>query len=200
MDYSILKAMGATVESTAGFVLCGGHSLRMGRDKAMLPFDGQPLVSYMAKLVETAAGSATLVGAPERYRHLGYPVLADGQANSGPLAGLVTLLTATQADLNLVVPVDMPNLELGFVSSLLAAARLATGADVVVPSTTSGTHPLSAVYRRTALEGLASDLRAGQLRVRDALKRLKIKEIRVEPEALANLNTPDDWVRFVKAG
>jgi len=183
------------METTAGFVLCGGGSRRMGRDKALLPYGGGTLVEHMARLVAGVAGSATLVGAPERYGHLGYPVLGDDQGESGPLAGLVTLLRKSTADLNVVVPCDMPGLAAGFVLEMLEAAR-GSACDAVVPSTTSGAHPLSAVYRKSALAGLALDLAAGQLRVRDALKRLKILEIPAEPGALANVNTPDDWAGF----
>lgn len=190
-------------ESTAGFVLCGGQSRRMGRDKALLPFRGITLVEHMARLLEDVAGSATLVGAPERYGHLGWPVLADEQAfekgDRGPLAGLVTLLRATEADLNVVVACDMPGLSRGFVLQMLEAARLDPGCDAVVPLTTNGLNPLSAVYRRSALEALASALGEGRLKVRDALKRLKIREIAAEPETLANVNTPQEWVRFVEA-
>lgn len=187
-----------TRETTAGFVLCGGLSRRMGRDKALLPFRGSTLVEHMAQLVETATGSATLVGEPDRYRHLGYTLLADPQPDSGPLAGLVALLAATKAELNLVVPCDMPGLELGFVLQLIETARQHPDHDAVVPLAPSGQAPLSAVYRKGAYAALAAALAADQRKVRDALKRLKIKEVPSTAEQLANLNTPGEWVRFAE--
>ena len=215
MDYTVFRAwpgdaplavnvilMG--METSAGFVLCGGQSRRMGRDKALLPMGGKVLIEHMAQLVESAAGSATLVGAPDRYRDLGYPVLADQRAGAGPLAGLVALLRHSKADLNLVVPCDMPGLGMpglggGFVLKMMEEARAHPECDAVVPTTTSGTGPLSAVYRRSALATFEEDLAAGQLRVRAAVMRLKIRKIWVEPVVLQNVNTPDEWVRFVEA-
>ena len=38
--------------SRAGYVLVGGRSSRMGRDKALLPFRGGPLVRSVARAVE----------------------------------------------------------------------------------------------------------------------------------------------------
>lgn len=185
-----------TRDTMAGFVLCGGQSRRMGQDKALLPFRGTTLVEHMAKLVQTATGSATLVGEPGRYAELGLPVLADPQPDSGPLAGLVALLAATEAELNLVVPCDMPGLELGFVLHLLDLAREHSDHQLVIPTGPSGQAPLSAVYRKSAHAALAAALAADQRKVRDAIKALKIKEVPSTAEQLANVNTPGDWLRL----
>ena len=45
-----------TAKQTAGFVLAGGGSSRMGRDKALLELDGVALVLRTAKLVESVSG------------------------------------------------------------------------------------------------------------------------------------------------
>ena len=48
-------------------MLVGGRSSRMGRDKALLPFRGRAAGAIGRRAVARSAGSATLVGAPERY-------------------------------------------------------------------------------------------------------------------------------------
>ena len=72
----------------AGFVLAGGKSSRMGRNKALLPYRGRTLVEHVAEIVETAAGSVSVVGDAETYGHLGYPVIEDVIPGCGPLSGI----------------------------------------------------------------------------------------------------------------
>ena len=71
----------------SGFVLAGGGSTRMGRNKALLPFRGSTLVQHIAGIVRQAAGSVTLIGDPVQLAHLGLPVVADILPGSGPASG-----------------------------------------------------------------------------------------------------------------
>jgi molybdopterin-guanine dinucleotide biosynthesis protein A len=181
------------MDLTAGFVLTGGHSTRMGRDKALLPMEGTSLVERTARLVRAAAGGVTLIGAPERYAALGLPVVADLVPNIGPLGGLHTALTITRAEWNLVVACDMPGLTEEFLRGLLAAAR-ATGAVCLVPETMAGMHPLCAVYQRRAEAAVASAIAHKRFKMHDLLKTLGAAAWPVaDASLLENVNTPVEW-------
>ena len=81
----------------AGFVLAGGGSRRMGRDKALLPWRGSTLIQFVAGQVLNAAGSVTLIGNPDGLAGLGYPVIGDLHPGCGPLGGLETALRQGQS-------------------------------------------------------------------------------------------------------
>jgi molybdopterin-guanine dinucleotide biosynthesis protein A len=183
--------------SKAGFVLAGGKSSRMGRDKALLPFRGGAMVSHAAATVAAAAGSATLIGDPQKYGHLGYAVIPDRSPGEGPLGGIESALSYTAADWNVVLACDMPAISAEFLRGLLdAAARL--NADALVPAGPSGRlEPLSAVYHRRCLAALRSALGAGVRKVTDALAGLDVARWTVDDAAcFENLNTPAEWACY----
>jgi molybdopterin-guanine dinucleotide biosynthesis protein A len=178
----------------AGFVLVGGKSSRMGRDKALLPYRGRTLVEHIAATVGEAAGSVTLVGPPDRYAPLGFPVVADAVADCGPLGGILTVLTVTGAEWNLIVACDMPSLTAGFLDSLLLAAE-ESGGDCLIPASPSGQlEPLCAVYHRNCLSAVRQAIQHNQRKVTDALAGVRAVQRPVSQTAwFENLNTPQDW-------
>src|ERR1700737_2946897 len=97
----------------SGFVLAGGASSRMGRDKALLAYRETTLVEYVARVVREAVGSVTLIGDPDRYRELGHKVYRDKVSGCGPLGGTHTALSVSATDWNLVVACDMPGISAG---------------------------------------------------------------------------------------
>jgi len=181
--------------SHAGFVLVGGASSRMGRDKARLPFEGRTLVEHVAAIVAQAAGSATLIGAPERYADLGFARLADTHPGWGPLGGIYTALGASQAAWNLIVACDMPGLEATFLKSLIAAAE-ASEADCLIPLSPSGRiEPLCGVYHSRCAAAIGKALESGVRKITAALGELRV-DIRNFGEArwFSNINTPEEWI------
>ena len=167
----------------------------MGRDKGSLPLHGKTLVEHVACAVAEAAGSVTLVGAPERYQGLGFPILPDSRPGAGPLAGIHTALAASSADWNLIAACDMPLVSAPFFKLLLAAAE-SSGAHCLIPSGPSGLpEPLCAVYHRRALAGLQAHFARGTRKVTVALESLATVSLEVSEVALfQNLNTPEDWL------
>ncbi|MGV8961403.1 MAG: molybdenum cofactor guanylyltransferase [Stenotrophomonas sp.] len=100
-----------------GLVLAGGRSSRMGRDKAMLSWQGRPLLEHMIALL-TAAGAARVIVSGD-YPH--YGGIVDTVPGCGPLAGLASAAAQLDDGQLLVVPVDMPCLSVALLHRLISA-------------------------------------------------------------------------------
>src|ERR1019366_7796975 len=71
----------------AGFILAGGESSRMGRDKALLELGGVPLIVRTVRLVESVVGPPTVIGDAAAIRALGLRTIGDDWPSAGPLGG-----------------------------------------------------------------------------------------------------------------
>lgn len=183
--------------SRAGYLLLGGASTRMGADKALLPWRGGTLAECVARELETACGSVTLVGPRERYSALPFRIIPDLVEPCGPVGGICTALADTSADFNLVVACDMPSLTADFLGTLLAAAE-ASGAACLAPLPPSGRpQPLCAVYHRRSLGAVREALARGVLAARKLLALLGAEQWPAGSDAwFANMNTPEEWADF----
>lgn len=179
----------------------------MGGDKALLPLGGQPLVLRTAACLAPLVSSVTLVGAPERYAGLGLPVLADREADKGPLAGIVTALETSPHDWNTILACDLPYLEGRFVEFLLGEA-VGSSVDAVIPHVEGrwprqgrGWQPLCAVYHRKALPVFERILATGNPKIMLAFDELQVRRVSEEemerfafpPRMLKNMNTREDY-------
>ncbi|MGA2599298.1 MAG: molybdenum cofactor guanylyltransferase [Bryobacteraceae bacterium] len=183
----------------AGFVLVGGHSSRMGRDKALLPWRRTTLAQHVAQAVQEAATSVALIGDPSSYSHLGYPVCADDTPGNGPAGGIATALAISEAEWSLIVGCDMPFITAEPLRMLLQEAAK-TDRKCVVAAGPSGPEPLCAVYHRDCLGPLKKAIAESRLRMRDIVRELPTLLVTgIDPESFANLNTPEDFEAFTRA-
>jgi len=182
-----------------GFVLAGGASRRMGRDKAQLEWQGRSLLDHALERLRGACDEVfVLCGPGSRYEGHGAPLLLDAQPGQGPLAGLLAGLERLDRRPGLFLAVDVPRVPVELLAFLLAAVE---GHDAAVPVPAAGPEPLVAAYTRACLEPVRRRLAAGERRLTcfwpDVdVRRLGEGELRRfgPPELVfANLNAPGDW-------
>jgi molybdenum cofactor guanylyltransferase len=183
-----------------GFILAGGESSRMGRDKALLELDGVALVVRAARLVESVTRTPAIVGAPERLGGLGFAVIPDQWPGAGPLGGIATALHASQSTWNLIVACDLPYLTRAWLENI-AARALASAADALLPMNERGAEPLCALYQKKCETVIRAVLERGTRKVTDGLAGLRVEYI--EPAEwkafdsdgflFKNMNSPADY-------
>jgi molybdopterin-guanine dinucleotide biosynthesis protein A len=182
---------------TGGIVLCGGRSSRMGRAKAWLPWQGQPMVAHVVGVLHQVVDEVVVVSS----RKLELPpldacVVRDREPERGPLAGIREGLERLGAELAFVTATDAPFLEPGFVRALLSHRRAAAA------QIGGFVEALSAVYPRAALPCAEALLAAGRLR---PLFLLEAARYRAVPEdelpgvcSVRGFNTPQEYLAAVR--
>jgi molybdopterin-guanine dinucleotide biosynthesis protein A len=167
----------------------------MGQNKAFLEIDGRRMIEIVAQEVLEAAGSVAIIGAPDVYSGLGYPVYPDIREGCGPLAGIETALTHTEADWNLILACDMPHVGSATLRQILDEASAQTEASCVMPESVDGhVQPLCAAYHKRALEAITEALEIGTRRITGSLHGLEVHYLRLW-DPIENVNTPEDLAR-----
>src|SRR6267378_1710525 len=149
----------------AGYVLAGGGITRFGQDKALVEFDGKPMLARMVELLWGVAKSTKVVAVCGKYERFGVELVEDRWPGEGPLGGIITALedavgSAARAEWNLILSCDMPFLTcewLGF----LTERGVKSKAQVVLPHSTHGPEPLCACYRTDAAGALRAAFGGG---------------------------------------
>lgn len=188
-------------------VLAGGQSRRMGSSKYCISLAGVPLYEYPLRLLgdlydrQIIVENKGLVHVDDRQRWL---IAHDIVEDAGPLGGIYSGLSASDALLNMVVGADMP-----FVCPQLAQAMSdrarAQNLDVLAPDIDGFLEPLFAIYSHRVTV-VAADLLASGIRGVRALfqsESLRVGFVdRVYCEyydkrllSFFNVNTPDDLRR-----
>jgi len=184
---------GKSGAGVAGYILSGGGSTRFGRDKALVEFDGQPMLARMMKLMRSVTKDLKLVATPNRYAEFGAQLVADGWPGQGPLGGIITALedaaqSASRPEWNLIVSCDMPFLTQDWLQ-FLANRAAKSKAQVVFPHSASGPEPLCACWQTAAASKLRSGFERGVRKVTEGIALLRAE---VLDEA--------DWKRFDSEG
>ncbi|MFW5631682.1 MAG: molybdenum cofactor guanylyltransferase, partial [Acetivibrio ethanolgignens] len=116
----------------------------------------------------------------------------------GPLGGLHAGLKACETEELIVAACDMPFLK-GELFYYLREWQ--EDFDGVVPIASGKIHPLAAIYKKSALPVFEEQIKNGNYRLQDALKRLNIAYIDVSEREdfkrmLQNINTAEDYERI----
>jgi molybdopterin-guanine dinucleotide biosynthesis protein A len=197
----MMPTMESPVEMTrvAAIVLAGGRSSRMGTSKALLHFDGEPLIVHIVETLQRLFPEVVVVTAPgQDLPSMAVTLVHDDVAYQGPVGGLCYGLKAANGDVCFVTSCDSAFLCSTLISYLVSRS---SEHDVVVPHWQGRLQPLHAVYRRSVLPQLEQQLARGELRpisLFDKVRTLTINEEEIrridsEGSSFFNMNTPEDY-------
>lgn len=196
------------IANVTGVILAGGHSSRMGSNKALLPYRGGRFIEAIHRLLHDIFPEVILVtNNPEQYAFLPCRKVPDLFEGMGVLAGIHSGLYHSGNPAIFAVACDMPYLVEGLIRHM---ASRADAGGVLIPESPSGLEPLHAVYGKGCLAAIEATLLSGQRRIISFFDRINVSRMNVEQVAchdpsfvsFLNINTPDDYygLRDVERG
>jgi molybdopterin-guanine dinucleotide biosynthesis protein A len=181
-------------------ILAGGKSSRMGRDKALIDWQGTPMLKQVYRVAADCTEKVHIITPwPERYRDILPPDcqwLIESTPGQGPLVGFARGLAQISSSWVLLLGCDLPELNSDIIKSW--ASQLETVPPevlAVVPKQSKGWEPLCGFYRQEVRFDLEKYLEGGNRSFQNWLPTLPVKALSVgetEAKMLRNYNTPSD--------
>lgn len=186
-----------------GFVLAGGKSSRMGREKALLRIGQSTLIEVVIRRLRTCVQHLVVIGNAQNVSGLegvsDVTVLTDLKPAYGPLMGIYTGLMSTTTPLNLFVSCDMPWLD-GRLIERLASAWCEQVESVASLHPLEGVQPFPLLCHVNACRTVGALLDQGERSLKALLSRPGARLVRIEePElwrAFTNVNTVADYAQL----
>lgn len=189
-----------------GVVLAGGKSSRMGQDKALLEFRGQPMVERAVETLREFCACVSIAGNRDDLWRFA-PVVREQRLEAGPVAGIESALKAAEQPWVMLMPVDMPLIPVHF---LRVWAQEIIGREDIRATYLrydGQSHPALCLLRAECAEEVSEQVEAGERRIQKLLESLAgfvvseaefvAAELRAQPSEIAcwltNVNYPDEF-------
>ena len=183
-------------------VLAGGKSLRMGRSKALETISGKSLIECVVERLRPLTNQILIATSQQQLDILVAGVaeiLVDIYPDKGPLGGIYTGLLASRSSHSIVVACDMPFLNIELLRYMI---ELSGDFDAVVPRLGKGmgVESLHAIYSKSCLDSMKTQLERNQLEVNSFLNTVRVRYVeqaecqRLDPQLLSffNINCQSD--------
>lgn len=193
--------MNISAKNITAYVLAGGKSSRMGKDKGLMLLGQKKMVEYVAGQVRPCVDEVTLIAHDPSYRQLGYRVIGDRKKGLGPLGGIYTALADARTRLTFIVGCDMPFISTEAVKYVISCA---SDAEITIPVTGGRMQPLFGVYAKSCLEGIRENIRKKKLKMMSLITQFDYKLVPMEESGLEvqrlfnNINTPEEFELALK--
>lgn len=182
-------------------ILAGGESTRMGEDKALIRIGNERIIDRLTS--ELSPYHEILISAAKHgiYDDMGYPVVYDEHARTGPIEGIRRVLLEAASEYVFICAADMPNINKDIVSYL--AGYISSDYDCYVIADEDHIQPLCAIYSKAVLPVIEELMEEGRYRLSDILKRVRTRYISLEytcfdRNTVRNINTRQELLELRK--
>jgi len=186
-------------------ILAGGKSSRMGTDKALLQFNGQPLLSIICETVQDLAIETYIITPwTKKYQQIvpaGCQLIRELSPDNGPLVAFAQGLRQVKTEWVLLLACDLVYLDQEAIAKWSKLLEQTPGSAIALlpKHPTKGWEVLSGFYRHSCLNLIEKFIICGGRSLQKWLLTQEVVELPVSnPQVLFNCNTPEDWQYYVQ--
>ncbi len=184
-----------------GILLAGGKSKRMGEDKAFLQFKGKYLFEFPLSILIDFTDEIIISSSNMDFKNTGHIIIKDEIPNLGPLGGIYSCLKRSTYLYSLILPCDIPLLDLSIPEVLL---HNHIKYDITVALNHNNfPEPLIGVYSKNLLPLIEKQIHRGNLKLMDLLGKVNTNYVTLEKEVFnqsskpfLNINTKKDLIEL----
>jgi len=164
----------------------------MGRDKALLPVDGEPMAVRVANALRDAGAHAVVCagGDGAALRAIGLDVIADDHPGEGPLGGFLRALRWSTTPVTVISPCDLKAPQASSFHAMVDALAAAPDALAAVPVVDGHWRALPIAVRAAAATRLGELFAAGERSVQRAIEQVEF--VQIDAGSLADADEPGD--------
>lgn len=179
-----------------GLILAGGKSSRMGSDKALLNYHGEPQVLWLQKMLQKFCGDIYVSGDPAKIPG-DYQFILDHYETGGPMNGILSAIQLHPSVAWLVLAVDMPNVDQHVISFLLKKRIESRIATCLVHPTTNMIEPMPVILEQDVYPVMLLHFTKKNTSLNNFLGSHNTNFVQaIDSKWLDNINTPDAQVHF----
>lgn len=184
-----------------GYILAGGKSSRMGSDKGLIPFHGDPLVLSIITQVQDAVNKTVIVSNNPEYQKFGLEVIADLIQGIGPAGGIYSALQHTKSNQLFIASCDMPFVTAGAIRYMI---QQVAHSQITLPLYKGKIQPLFGVYSKDCQAGWKQLIDRGIIKLQEMVKHFELQKIDTENDELfkdqffTNINDKTDFEKALK--
>lgn len=186
------------MNSLYGLVVCGGQSSRMGKDKSLFDYHGQPQRYYLYEMVETLCEKVFISCNKEQAASIPkeFNILVDDAEfeNIGPMAALLTAFKHYPDADFLVIGCDYPFINRHHLKKLVTADLSTIPAIAYYNKVTEKFVPLVAMYNHGIRPMLEANFAKGQYSLNSLLREINAYTINAKStEIIKSVNTNKEY-------
>ncbi|WP_262507356.1 molybdenum cofactor guanylyltransferase [Salegentibacter salegens] len=146
------------------FVLAGGKSSRMGRDKGLVSLNEEPMILHVLRELEFLKIPTKIIANNSAYKKFNLPIYNDVIPEKGPMGGLLTAMENTKAEMVLLLACDMPFITASAIEKLL---NNSDNEQITASMFNQKINPLFSIYPVILKENIKKSIALGNLKMTD---------------------------------